>query len=71
MRMTRQIGRGLEVLPKRFIVLILYPKFVSSELISSSEMSVGMPFITIFSTRTSGSEKVEKGMLFSFRYFWT
>lgn len=45
MKMMRHIGKGLVKLPKRFTVLMLNPKFVSSVLISSSEMSVGMPLI--------------------------
>lgn len=68
-RMMRHIGRGLVVLPKRFTVLILYPKFVSSELIISSEMQVGMPLMNIIKTRSSGIEKVKNGILFSLRYF--
>lgn len=57
---TRYIVIDLVFAPKRFTVFTVNPRFVSSDVTSSSEISVGMSLITIFRTRSSGSEKVEK-----------
>lgn len=67
---TKHMGIDLVVVANRFSVLTLKPRFVSFDVISSSDLSVVMPLIKTFIMGSSGSVNVEKSIVFSLNVFW-
>lgn len=61
----RHISIDLVEALNRFTNFTINPRFISSNITSASGISVGMPQITIFSTRSSEIAKVEKPIVFS------
>lgn len=63
---TKQICIGLSVVPKRFTNTVENPWFSSSDLTSSTSISVEIPLMMTFMVRSPGKLNVWNGMLCSF-----